>query len=189
MPPADDSVSLVAESDWVRVPSREQTITHYICLSILQCGLSGNEDWSELPQAMKTDQNCLWQWRLIRTASGNEDWSELPLAMKTDQNCLWQWRLIRTASGNEDWSELPQARKTDQNCLRQGRRQEPQDWGHHERSPWEPWREVLQKLIPFFFYAVLDEDEDINLQCYGGPFRFETTWQGYRPCLQSLSSC
>ena len=53
MPPADDSVSLVAESDWVRVPSREQTITHYIRLSILQCGLSGNEDWSELPQTRK----------------------------------------------------------------------------------------------------------------------------------------
>ena len=46
------------------------------------------------------------------------------------------------------------------------------------------WHEGLQKLR-LFIYAVIDDDEDDNWWCYESPFRFETTWQGRRPCLLS----
>ena len=48
------------------------------------------------------------------------------------------------------------------------------------------WHEGLEMLRLFkyiLFYAVIDEDEDNNWWCYGGPFRFETAWQGRRPRL------
>ena len=56
---------------------------------------------------------------------------------------------------------------------------------------------ILYNCLKFFIflffisiYAVIDEDEDDKWWCYGGPFRFETTWQGRRPRLLSqLSRC
>ena len=68
----------------------------------------------------------------------------------------------------------------DQNCPRQGRREEHWDWGHHESVAWR-----ATKAETIFIYAVIDEDEDDNWWCYESPFRFETTWQGRRPCLLS----
>ena len=77
----------------------------------------------------------------------------------------------------------------DQNCPRQGRREEHQDWGHHESVTWRA-TEAETFYFLFFIYAAIDEDEDDNWWCYGGPFRFETTWQGRRPRLLSqLSRC
>ena len=55
----------------------------------------------------------------------------------------------------------------DQNCLRQGRREEHWDWGHHESVA---WRATEAETFLFFIYAVIDEDEDDNWWCYGGPF-------------------
>ena len=45
--------------------------------------------------------------------------------------------------------------------------------------------ETLKKKC---IYALSDEDEDDNWWCYGGPFWFETTWQGRRPWLLSYLS-
>ena len=65
----------------------------------------------------------------------------------------------------------------DQNCLRQGRMEETEN-----EATTRSWHKGLQKLR-LFIYAVIDEDE--NWGSMEVHFRFETTWQGRRPCLLS----